>query len=493
MRARRASCPLALAALVAAALLVGGAPASCHRPDGRPPDLVVIVLDTVRVDYVSAYGDERPTTPFLEELARAGTRFERAYSTSSWTLPAHGSLFTGALPETHRANQTHLRVADSLPVLAEQLAAAGYQTAAFSNNTWVSERAGLDRGFEHFANLWRGYRDRVKAQALDRAGAARDLGRDATVSALRRWLAEERDPARPAFVFVNLVEPHMPYVPSWEEVRAFLGSNDARWAAFQSHYPDSNELPLMRRHYQRQRPLDEAEWEDLRALYRGELREADRVTRELVRALDAAGDPDRTLLFVLSDHGENLGEHGHLAHVFNVYDTSLRIPLIARGPGFAAGAVDERLVSIADLYPTLLAAAGLEAGPQAVGHDLRGELPSERELLATLEVPRVSLRMFPRALQPGLANYAHGLRAAIGPRYKLIRRSDGAEELYDLREDPGEERPLDPAGIDPAALARLRAALDRPVPRADGSAGVALEDPEALRALRQMGYVDEDG
>src|SRR5438552_4239230 len=120
-----------------------GLTACSHAP--KKPDVVVIVMDTARPDYLSVYGHPRPTTPFLEELARESTRFDRAYSTSSWTLPAHASLFTGTLPEVNQATQKNPKLGPELPVLAERLASAGYQTVGISNNVWVASHTGLAR------------------------------------------------------------------------------------------------------------------------------------------------------------------------------------------------------------------------------------------------------------------------------------------------------------------------------------------------------------
>ncbi len=480
-------------ALVLLSLLLAAAAPACSSR-APTPNLVVIVLDTVRPDFLSVYGHPRPTTPFLERFAAAGTRYDRAYSTSSWTLPAHGSLFTGTLPKVHLANQTHGRVATSLPLLSQELTAAGYETAAFSNNVWVGERSGLDDGFAHYVPLHEGYRGRVEALAGDREGADQPVEDNETVRAVRDWLAA-RDGERPFFAFVNLVEPHMPYVPTWETAQHFLEAREQRWRAIQSLYPGGREIRLMRRHYLGPDRPDEAELEVARRMYEAELREADRITEALLAAFDAASDPADTLVFVLSDHGENFGEHGHLAHVLNLYDTNLRIPLIARGPGFAAGATSDELVQILDLYPTLLRAAGVEPGPHSIGVDLRGDVPDERELIATLEYPRVSLRMFGKHRESPRITQQHGreLEAVVTPRFKLIRGSDGTEELYDLRADPGETRPLAATDVGADVLARLRSAADREqaaAATAGAAEGEGWDDPEGLEKLRAMGYVE---
>ena len=129
-----------------AAALLCWIPLSCGGPHAKPQNVVVIVMDTARPDFMSVYGYERPTTPFLERFAAAGRRFDRAYSVSSWTLPAHASMLTGVLPAKHGAVWHHQEVSKDTPLLAERLRAAGYQTAGFSTNILVSNRTGFDRG-----------------------------------------------------------------------------------------------------------------------------------------------------------------------------------------------------------------------------------------------------------------------------------------------------------------------------------------------------------
>jgi len=429
------------------------------------------------------YGHARETSPFLESFAASGTLFERAYSTSSWTLPAHGSLFTGSHPKVHGANQRSKRVSESLPLLSEELRALGYQTAAFSGNTWVSERSGLDRGFEYFAPLYKGYLRHVQALARQRREVPISAEEHGTVRALRSWTEEDRDPERPWFVFVNLVDAHLPYLPPWGAVDDLLESNAERVAAIERLYPKGTGGHLLHRHYRRAEPLDEWEWALLRSMYEGVLRVTDALTEAIVATLDGASPQEETLIFVLSDHGENLGDHEHLTHIFNLYDSNLRILLLARGPGFSPGTVRPELVQILDLYPTILRAAGGEPGPQAIGVDLRGALPTERILHATLEYPQVSLRNFPEDVRASgrLGPYERELNAAIGPRYKLIRGSDGREERFDLQSDPGD------------VLQRLRAAIETaaaftpPVPGAEHS---EWDTEEGLRELREMGYVE---
>jgi len=484
-------------------LCVGQLAAACGGAPATPPNVVMIVLDTTRPSYTSAYGAPEPTTPFLETLAAAGTRFERAYSSSSWTLPAHGTLFTGTHPKLHRANQTHLQINPELPILAAELGSAGYQTAALSGNVWIGERSGLDAGFEYFRNLSSDiYQPHVERLAADPKGTSVPAEEHYVAREVLDWLEDERDPERPFFLFVNLVEPHLPYLPYLDIAGQFLESPDDRWRAIQTYYPKARPQKLLRRHYLGVEPLDESEWDLLRRMYRAEIRVVDDLARVIVEAVDAVSDPAETLCFVLSDHGENLGDHGHFTHILNVYDSNLRIVMVARGPGFGAGRVEDRIVGIEDLYPTILRAAGVDPGDHISGVDLRAPIPADRVLAAALEFPQVSLRVFPGRTSPDGTHkrFEKELDAAIGPRFKLIRSIDtetGAveETLYDLLADPDETRPLAPRDVEPALVDRLRrtlaAARERAGPEhvADDS---VWEDEQALDDMRAMGYIGDD-
>jgi len=473
------------------------APAACTSRE-RPPNVVVLVLDTARPDFLSVYGHARPTTPFLERFAAQGARFDRAYSSSSWSLPAHASLFTGVPPRVHRGDQENQVVSSALPLLTEDLRALGYRTAAFSANTWVGPRTGLDRGFETFRDLSsRIYRPHVRALAGDRAGRHAPPEKHHVVAPVLAWLASVRADPRPFFLFVNLVEPHMPYLPDAQAAAPFLAGADERWKAIQSFYPEGKSGVVSFRHYRRADPLDEREWAELTGMYEGALRLTDELTETIVRALDAVAPPEDTLVFVLSDHGENLGDHGHFQHVFNLYDSNLRIALLARGPGFAPGRVESRLAQIADLHATILAAAGARAGIHADTRDLRAALPDARVITAELDYPRESLAMFPEDVRKegGMQVYERSLLAAVGPRYKLIRGSDGSDELYDLADDPDERRPLARDKVDPAVLAELEGALARlqaETPAPLGAEASKATDPDAQDALRALGYVGDE-
>jgi arylsulfatase A-like enzyme len=467
----------------ALAILAG----ACSRPAPAPskPNVVVIVLDTVRPDYLSAYGATQPTSPYLKRFATQATRYDRAWSSSPSTLSAHASLFSGTLPAFHRATQSTEHVAADVPLLAERLHAAGYQTLALTNNNWISKSTGLDRGFDLLRDQW-DIRERRRSM-----GAAHP-----TVQALKEWFQRARKPDQPFFLFVNLIDAHMPYLPHWEEASDFFESTKAWEAAINTLFPDAGSA-LLARNYAGGKPLDEPELERLRNLYRGSIRRADKITEALMGLVDANSAPADTLVFVLSDHGENLGEHGHLSHIFNLYETNLRIALLARGPGFAAGAQEGRPVQITDLYPTILHAAGLEPEPVCVGLDLHGELPAQRMLCASLERPVVSFGSFPPSLQQSglLARFDRTLESALLGGAKQILAGDGACERYDLGQDPRELNVLAtlPGEAERAtteAIARTRAAWQARA--AQEVKGSATTDEKTRAGLKHLGYTAGD-
>jgi len=191
----------------------------------------------------------------------------------------------------------------------------------------------------------------------------------------------------------------------------------------------------------------------------------------------------------VSDHGENLGDHGHLAHMFNLYDSNLEVVMLARGPGFEPGSSEPNLVQLTDVYPTAIAAAGLAVEHDLAGRDLRIAGDAGRVVTAVLEHP--SLAPFDAATRTGgtLDPYARELKAVVGPRFKLIRTSDGGEEIFDLRADPDESAPLASSAEQPA-VAELRARLES-VSFPGGAASPELGlDAETLDQMRELGYAN---
>jgi len=442
---------------------------------------VLIVIDTLRADRLGCYGYERPTTPNLDALARRGIRFANVSSTSSWTVPAHASLFTGLYPIRHGATQERPFLDAGPATLAEILRSHGYATAAASANPQVGPLRGLERGFDSFAETWRPARGILREHPNH--------------SAVKRFL-DSLEPDRPFFLFVNYMEPHAPYAP--------LEPFRSRFRTAPEAGPPLEDRLRVADHYLGSGRTGARELAALSDLYDGAVAAADALVGQLVALLEAEGRLADTLLVIASDHGENLGDHGHVRHVFNLYASVVRVPLIVVLPGdVRAGEVRPEAASLVDVFATILARVGVSPPDPQAGRDLlagTGETAG-RAVFAEYYHPDQALELFgPDVLETHgekLAPYLRRLRSVEWDGLRLIWSSKGDPKLYDLDKDRGELRDL--AGDRGYAVrkARLLAALDafvaaaggEPERAATGSAGRTAIEPDTATRLRELGYL----
>lgn len=453
--------------LAAIVILLTAWGTGCAEP--ASPNLVVVVLDTTRPDRLSLYGYERPTSPALQALAPESTVYDQAYSTSSWTPPAHASLFTGLYPHTHGVTQSAWHLSPSQVTLAERLWEAGYETVGIVGNPMVGRDFGWNQGFEQYHETWRetaGY------------GAPHPA-----LAHFERFLDERHD--RPFFAFFNFNEPHSPYEPPARAREGLVESGTPTRAA--------NDW---RGHFTGVRPLGPDAIEQLSDLYDAEIRSADRLVEGVVGLLTQRGILDDTVLVVTSDHGENLGEHGMVDHVFSLYETTVRIPLLVRYPPvFPQGERIAMPVQLVDVYTTLADLAGLEdSGGQGI--DLRSA-PEQRErtVLLSYEYPRQALGTLGEAGEghPALAPYRHRLLAVREGDHKLIVTDDGTTRLYDLVSDPSEE--VDLSSREPEQrerlLRKITTLLIEPAAKTGSRTATDIDvDDETLDELRALGYAE---
>lgn len=406
-----------------------------------PTNLLLVVLGGVRADHLSCYGYRAPTTPFIDGVAHEGVRFPNMISTAPWTLPAHGSLFTGEFPATHGATHEYHFLSPAAPVLPEYLQARGYRTAAFSANEWVSPETGFGRGFDAF--FTQRYNSRLASRAVtygrsagDRLLRRKDAGARRTNQALLEWLAADE---RPFFAFVHYQEVRLPVDPPspYDDMFVQPGSAASRVATVNQ---DAD------RCFAGQMSFEEGELERLATLYDGALCYLDSRVQQIGEWLQARGLWDNTLVVITADHGECLGERGLLGHRFSLADGLLRVPLILRCPrnvpqGFAL----EEVAQTSDVLPTILEL--LEIAPEGGAGQGRLLLREGRATpspgFAVSERFRGPLdgfrRRFPEADWRALDVRQKAIRS---PREKFIWHSDEANELYDLVADPGEEHNL---------------------------------------------------
>lgn len=463
---------------VLAVLAAAGLGAACGGP--RPPvNVLLVVLDTARADAFSAYGNGRAATPVFDHLADEGVVYTDARSTSAWTVPAHGSLFTGLYPSRHGAHGEHVFLDPEQITLAELLAPT-HATAAFSENPQVSGGRGFTQGFDHFEETWREMHSASDVPATDERAVA--------------WLAG-RDRSRPFFVFVNFIAPHLPYAPPQPFQDAFVppGLLPPDEVERLRHFDEWD----ARLYMTGQLSLSPAQVEALRGLYRAEVSFADARVGRLVEELRRERVLDRTLVAVVSDHGENITDHGLMEHQFCLYDTLLRVPFLLRLPGtFEGGERRAAPVQLVDVAPTVLEVAGVprESWPPFEGVSLvGGNPPPDRPQVAEYMRPLAQRWRFQRVAPDfDFDPFERRLKAVVVGRMKLIRPETGAAELYDLAADPGEEHDL--AAERPELVAELSHWLDawaaaRPAAGGTGPAGEKL-DEETRRALRALGYLD---
>lgn len=402
--------------------------AACGRSAPEGPTLLLVTLDTTRADRLGCYGRADAGTPVLDEIARQGVRFDAAYTVAPLTCPAHSSLITGLVPPVHgvRDNGTY-SLPEEAETLAELMAAEGWRTGAFIGAFPLAARFGLAQGFEV-------YDDQFDARRIDSQYDERTA--DRVVDAALGWvdtLATEDS----VLLWVHLFDPHRP------------------WRA-----PQQGADP-----------------------YQDEIRYVDAELGRLLDGLGAAGRDSALTVVVVADHGEGLGDHEEKTHTQLLYDTTLRVPMLIRGPELPAGLVVEDTVSLVDVLPTLTTRYALSAPAELSGRDL-----SPLWTGAGL-APRGA---YAETLFPELHNGWSRLYAWVGAGEKLIH-APGADsrryELFDLRADPSELNDL--ASADTRRTSTLAGQLQRfldelPAPLGDA---LAPADDDTIRRLEALGYV----
>ena len=423
---------------IAAAVAAACGRSAVERAAPRP-NVLLVTIDTFRADRLGA-----GVTPALDRLAGSGVRFTNARTAVPLTLPSHTTILTGLLPTAHGVRENGLDALSAAhPTLARLLKAARYRTAAFVGAFVLDRRYGLAEGFDT-------YDDRIPRdpRATERLEAERPAS--AVIDAALAWLdqspATSNQQRAPFFIWIHLYDPHAPYNPP-AEFRARTTS-----------------------------------------AYDGEIAYADSQISRVFTWLNDRGLTNETMIVVAGDHGEGLGDHGERTHGMLLYDSTLRVPLVISLPagltgrpgltgragltgrgGFAAGTRDE-VVSLVDIAPTILRAAAVDVPGEMKGRSLLAPGTSVADIYAETQYPRVA------GWSP--------LQALTDGRWMAVR-SSSAIELYDLRNDPHEER--DVASAQTATAAAMAARID--AIHASGKASKPNVAPEIQDRLRALGYV----
>jgi arylsulfatase A-like enzyme len=396
-------------------------------------NLLVITLDTVRADHIGAYGYRLAQTPHLDRLAREGVMFEQAVTAVPLTLPSHCSLFTGRFPVHHGVHDNSgPPLAPLQPTLASILRASGYRTGAFVASDIVNGTRGLSRGFEiYFGDF------PVRPGAIPGPGDLRRPANEVVNGALR-WL--DGPNPRPFFAWIHFYDAHAPYEPP---------------EPFRSQHPG--------------RPYD------------GAIAFADSQVGRLVAFLGARELLDRTIIVVMGDHGEGLGEHGEWTHALFAYDSVLRVPLVIRVPhARSSGRRVAAVVRSVDVMPTVLDLLGIPA-PAAIDGVSLVRMMSGSTAGSGLDA-------FAENMYPRLHLRRAEIRVVRSGRFKLIEGS--RPELYDIELDPHELHDLH--GSRPALEERLEHRLRELVPAIPVAVPAPTPgppDPDSRARLAALGYI----
>lgn len=432
-RRRRLAAAAAAVFGVAALFAVGYGVLSGPR---RAP-IILVSIDTLRADHLPAYGYSKIPTPAIDELARTGVLFENCYTHVPLTLPAHASLLTGLLPPDHGVrNNIGFRVAEGTPTLASELKRVGYATGGAISAAVLRRETGIAQGFDWYDDDLRAEGPQVRTTEVQRDGSE-------TLERALSWLNErtKASSGEPPFLFFHIFEPHTPYAPPARYRRAGVSPYD------------------------------------------GEVMYADEIVGRLFDGLRRLDLFDRSLIILLSDHGEGLGDHGEADHGVFLYREVMRVPLVVRLPGGEGGG--RRLsapVQLIDLYPTLREWAGLPPKPE-----LRGT-----SLLAALEGGPApgDRRVYGESLYGRLHFGWKELFSLTDTRYKLILAP--RPELYDVRNDAHERHDLLAGGSPGVEASTERDRLHRALRVLIGSGAPKAPNPvdeEEVARLRALGYV----
>lgn len=438
-----------------------------------PWNVLLVTLDTTRADHLSCFGYERKTTPHLDRLAEESVLFDLAISTSALTPMAHASILTGLYPHRHGVRvfwgPTTSYLEEGIPTLATVLREQGYRTGAFTSAYPASPRFGLQHGFDEFdspvdesildttSNIDRGLMRQSGLWLREREGTAQRRG-DETADRALRWLAETREPF---LLWTHFFDPHDPALIPPEEYTEGCDID-----------PESDDA--------------------LVAIYDPEIVFMDAQIERLFVALREGGLWERTVVVVIADHGQGLGDHGWFRHRL-LYQETIRVPLLIRSPGGPGGTRVDRLVRNVDVLPTVLEVLGHPAPPRIDGESLVGLMRGESE-----QSPRIAFaealnsldEHCPRRLPPGQLDL---LFVVMDQRWKLIHHRDepANDELYDLDSDPGELRNV--ASEFPGQRTRLLRNL-----RVSGATEIRAVEPgrtqdaEERSQLEALGYIGDE-
>jgi arylsulfatase A-like enzyme len=393
---------------------------------GKRPCVILISIDSLRPDHLGCYGYTKNTSPTLDRFAGEGVLFETAWSSTSWTLPAHAALFTSLPDRVHGCYDAKRWLGKNRFTLAEAFREAGYKTVGFFSGPFLHPYFGLAQGFDSYHDCTSYSKMTIdllkgKSQESPLTLAYQDVTNETVLNEVTRWLDRNRE--YPFFAFIHLWDVHFDYIPPAPYV-----------TMFDPDYSGSVTGALDDRFRSRPESVSDRDVAHLQARYDGEIRWTDDTLAKLFAVLKSHGLFDTTAIVVTADHGEAFREHGRFGHQHSLYEEEIRIPLLVRyPPSVPAGRRIREPVHLIDVAPTLLALAGAPPMPHALGRDLTPRLQD-------LDDPASETPILSELIDPLIG---HPLFALRGASWKLVRDVDTGElQVFDLGKDPRELRPL---------------------------------------------------
>jgi arylsulfatase A-like enzyme len=431
--AHRTRRPLAAAvALVAAALAALATVLCCGRAE-RPFNLVIIGVDTLRPDHLGCYGYARNTSPSIDRLAERGALFLDAVSQAPWTLPSFGSLFTSLYPHQQGVTERVSVIRDTFPTLATILRENGYATGAIVNTWMLNPELGLSRGFDYYS---------APGTTLRSA--------DGSTGDALAWIDAQE--GAPFMLFVHYFEPHLPYEPPAPYDTLYDPTYKGRIGkafVLRDQFPEVKGV-----NFDQLRSATPEDWNHIKALYDGEIAFTDAAIGDLVDGLDERGLLERTMVVLVADHGEEFYEHQGIGHGHSLFSEVIKVPLILSLPRIIPKNVKiAQQVRLIDVMPTALDILGIKAESHMEGVSLVPLLNGGGETAqgeGCLFPPRL-------AYSEGLLHGPQQASLSAYPWKLICNLATGQERLFNLRDDPGEQRPL--TGGKPTAHEDLADAL----------------------------------
>jgi arylsulfatase A-like enzyme len=475
VRTVKAAIPAGLAAVALAGCPGPRGDASKAGPAARPAvagnrlNVLLITIDTLRADHLGAYGYRRATSPKIDAFARRGVVFDQAYTYWPKTRGSFVGIMTGRFSSQTGYGKSHPMLLDFNPTLASLLKEAGYETVATVDNPNVAASLGYSKGFSRYRETW------------EETSLVTEMERTRAITGDGVRYLREASPDRPFLLWLHYVNPHAPYEPPPPWDAAFLDADAARGPVLRPVEGFHGGVPK--------------QWEVRGktlgwyvSQYDGEVAAVDAEVGSVLDALDGSAVRDRTLVVITTDHGESLGEHGYyFDHGEDLFDPSMRIPLVVAGPGVQAGRRTDVLATTLDLLPTVLDAAKVSYPPDLVGASLlpalRGEGRPDRPRLQG-QNDRNLLGAWDRRFKI-VATPLEG-----GPRYAL----------YDRRSDPGESHDVSKSRPERAReekrelemfRERIDAQREKTSRLLEGRPAEERLSAEACEKLKAMGYIQQ--